>query len=326
MSYSVLPTEEIKQAKTLMRDAFCGALTAAAEKNPRVTYLDADLASAFGMTPFFKAFPDRAIDCGIQEADMVGVAAGLSLAGQIPFAHSFGCFTTRRAADQVMLSCLYGRANVRLIGSDPGITASHNGGTHMPFEDIGVLRSMPGITILDLTDPVLLADIVAQLSGDKYYGTYYMRFPRKSVSAVYAEGSTFEIGKGNLLREGGDVTLIACGIMVAEAILAAAILEAEGISARVVDMFTIKPVDRELIAESAQKTGCIVTAENHNEVGGLFAAVAETCAALSPVPIEAVGTGDRFGQVGSEGYLKQEYGLTAEEIAAKAKRAVERKG
>ena len=308
-----------------MRDAYCAAMMKAAGANSDVVFLDADLSSAFGMTPFFKAYPERAIQCGIAESNMVGIAAGLSSVGKIPFAHSFGCFTSRRACDQIMISCAYAKQNVRLIGSDPGITAAHNGGTHMPFEDMGVLRSIPDITLFDLTDPVMLTDIVAQLCTDKYYGVYYMRFPRKNALLVYEDGGSFEIGKGNVLRNGTDVTIIASGIMVAQALCAADILQTQGISARVVDMFTWKPVDAELIAKCAEETCAIVTAENHNTVGGLFSAVSEVSVARCPVPIEAVGITDRFGQVGSESYLRTAYGLTDENIVKSVLRAIERK-
>ncbi|MDR0917607.1 MAG: transketolase family protein [Oscillospiraceae bacterium] len=317
--------EKIEKSPELMRDAYCSALIAAAEIDPNVVALDADLVSAFGMKPFFDKFPDRAIQCGIAEANMVGIAAGLSSVGKIPFAHSFGCFTSRRACDQIMISCAYAKLNVRLIGSDPGITAAHNGGTHMPFEDVGVLRSIPDITIIDATDPVMLRDLVAQLAGPKYYGVYYLRFPRKNAKAVYAAGSTFEIGRGNVLRDGADVTIFASGIMVAESLAAAETLAAQGVSARVADVFTIKPIDRELIAKSAAETGAIVTAENHNVVGGLYSAVSETVAATIPVPIERVGVEDAFGQVGSESFLASAYDLTAEHIVRAALAAVARK-
>jgi transketolase len=308
-----------------MRDAYCSALLAAAERNENVVALDADLSSAFGMTPFFKAYPERAIQCGIAEANMVGIAAGLSEAGKIPFAHSFGCFTSRRACDQIMISCAYAKLNVRLIGSDPGVTAAHNGGTHMPFEDMGVLRSIPGITLMDVTDPVMLTDIVAQLAGDEHYGVYYLRFPRKNAAAIYAEGSSFEIGKGITLRRGTDVTVIASGILVEQALLASDILAKDGVSAGVVDMFTWKPVDSQLISRCARETGAIVTAENHNITGGLFAAVSEAAARFSPVPIEPVGVEDAFGQVGGEEYLRGAYSLTAEKIVSAARAAIARK-
>ncbi len=314
---------ELKKAEVPMRDAYCNTLMQMAEKDERIVALDADLISSSGMKPFFAKFPERAIQCGIAEANMIGIAAGLSLTGKVPFAHSFGPFASRRVCDQIFISAAYANLNIRILGSDPGVTAAYNGGTHMPFEDMGVLRSIPGITLIEPCDPVAVADIVSQLAD--VYGVYYMRMARKSSIAVYEPGSTFEIGKGNLLRNGTDVTIISSGIMVAESLKAAAALEADGVSARVVDLFTWKPIDTELIIDCAEKTGAIVTAENHNIFGGLGSAVAEAVTQNCPVPMEFVGVTDRFGQVGTEDFLRVEYGLTAEKVAAAAKRAIERK-
>ena len=319
--FKVLP--ELKTSETLMRDAYCNTLMELAETDSRIVALDADLVSSSGMKPFFKAYPERAIQCGIAEANMIGVAAGLSLTGKVPFCHSFGPFASRRVCDQIFISAAYAKLNVRIIGSDPGVTAAYNGGTHMPFEDMAVLRGIPEITLIEPCDPVQLADVTRQLID--VYGVYYIRMVRKSATAVYAPGSTFEIGKGNLLRAGTDVTIIASGIMVAEALKAAEELAAEGVSARVVDLFTWKPIDMELIAKCAEETGAFVTAENHNVYGGLGSAVAEAAAKTVPVPIEMVGTDDRFGQVGTEAFLRNEYRLTAQRIAEAAKKAIERK-
>ena len=314
---------ELKTSETLMRDAYCSTLMELAETDKRIVALDADLVSSSGMKPFFKAYPDRAIQCGIAEANMIGVAAGLSLTGKVPFCHSFGPFASRRVCDQIFISAAYAKLNVRIIGSDPGVTAAYNGGTHMPFEDMAVLRGIPEITLIEPCDPVQLADVTRQLVD--VYGVYYIRMVRKNATAVYAPGSTFEIGKGNVLRAGTDVTIIASGIMVAEALKAAEELANEGVSARVVDMFTWKPIDTELIAKCAEETGAFVTAENHNVYGGLGSAVAEAAAKTVPVPIEMVGTDDRFGQVGTEAFLRSEYRLTAQRIAEAAKKAIERK-
>jgi len=306
-----------------MREAYCETMMSLAEVNNNIVALDADLISSSGMKKFFEAYPDRAIQCGIAEANMIGVAAGLSLVGKIPFAHSFGPFASRRVCDQIFISAAYAKLNVRIIGSDPGVTAAYNGGTHMPFEDMGVLRSIPDITLIEPTDPVMVSDIVRQLAD--VYGVYYIRMARKNAVGVYEDGSTFEIGKGNQLRNGTDVTVIASGIMVAEALKAAEILAEAGVSARVVDMFTWKPMDVELVAKCAEETGAIVTAENHNIYGGLGAAVAEACVKTVPVPIEMVGIKDQFGQVGTEDYLRKAYNLTAEAIVDAAKKAIERK-
>lgn len=307
----------------MMREMYCNTLMELAEKNPNIVALDADLIGSSGMKPFFKAFPDRAIQCGIAEGNMIGIAAGLSAVGKIPYAHSFGCFASRRTCDQIMISAAYAKANVRIIGSDPGITAAYNGGTHMPFEDMGVLRSIPQITLIEPTDPVMLGDLVKQLA--ELHGVYYIRMARKNVTGIYEDGGVFEIGKGNVLKKGRDVTIIASGIMMAEALKAAERLAAEGVNAAVVDMFTWKPIDKALIGEMAESTGAIVTAENHNTIGGLGAAVSEAAVQTVPVPIEMVGIEDRFGQVGTQDYLRYVYDLTDEAIVMAALRAIDRK-
>jgi len=313
----------LEKSPKLMRDAYCETMMSLAKANKNIVALDADLISSSGMKKFFEAYPDRAIQCGIAESNMIGVAAGLSLVGKIPFAHSFGPFASRRVCDQIFISAAYAKLNVRILGSDPGVTAAYNGGTHMPFEDMGVLRSIPEITLIEPTDPVMVSDIVRQLAD--VYGVYYIRMARKNAVGIYEEGSTFEIGKGNQLRNGTDVTVIASGIMVAEAMKAAEMLADQGVSVRVVDMFTWKPIDTELVARCAEETGAIVTAENHNIFGGLGAAVAEACVKTVPVPIEMVGIKDQFGQVGTEDYLRKAYNLTAEAIVDAAKKAIERK-
>ena len=315
--------ESFEKNGTMMRETYCDTLLALAVDNENIVVLDSDLVSSSGMKPFFQRFPDRAFNCGIAEANMIGIAAGLSVMGKIPFAHSFGCFATRRVCDQIMISAAYAKQNVRIIGSDPGVTAAYNGGTHMPFEDMGVLRSIPEITLIEPCDNVILEDIVRQLADLK--GVYYIRMARKNAYSVYKDGSKFHIGRGNTLVDGTDVTVFASGIMVHEALKAASILHVEGVSARVVDMFTWKPIDTELVDNCARITGAFVTAENHNIVGGLGSAIAEVAAKVRPVPIEMVGVKDRFGQVGTEDFLREEYELTAPEIVAAAKRAIARK-
>jgi len=314
---------EFEKNPRMMREIYCETLIGLAAENESIVVLDADLISSSGMKPFYARFPDRAIQCGVAEANMVGIAAGLSAMGKVPFAHSFGCFASRRVCDQIMISAAYAKQNVRIVGTDPGITAAYNGGTHMPFEDMGVLRSIPGITLLEPTDNVMLAEILAQLSIVR--GVYYMRMVRKNTVSIYREGSKFEIGRGNLLADGRDVTIIASGIMVYQALKAAETLASDNISARVVDMFTWKPIDAGLVEDCARITGAIVTAENHNVIGGLGSAVAEAAAQSRPVPIEMVGVKDRFGQVGTEDFLRAEYSLTAADIVEAAKRAIARK-
>jgi len=307
----------------MMREVYCDTLIEVALENEDIVILESDLMSSAGTKPFFQRFPDRAFNCGVAEANMIGIASGLSAMGKIPYAQSFGCFATRRVCDQIMISAAYSKQNVRIVGTDPGVTAAYNGGTHMPFEDMGVLRSIPEITLIEPADNVILQDMIRQLA--KATGVFYVRMARKNAVSIYTEGSSFHIGRGNTLIDGTDVTIFASGIMVYQALKAASILQIDNISARIIDMFTWKPIDTELIDNCARITGAFVTAENHNIIGGLGSAIAETTAKLRPVPIEMVGVKDRFGQVGTEDFLREEYELTATDIVAAAKRAIERK-
>ncbi len=306
-----------------MRDAYCEALMAAAEDNPHIICIDADVMHSMGTVPFAAKFPDRSINCGIQEANAVGVAAGLSITGFTPFFHAFGTFATRRAYDQIFLSCAYAHANVKIIGGDAGVTAAMNGGTHMPFEDMGIMRNIPQMTVIEPADSTVIRQMVPQMA--RTYGNFYMRSCRRNVTKIYDEGSRFAIGKGELLKEGSDLTIIACGIMVYEALKAAAALERENIKTGVIDMFTIKPIDKELIIESTEKSGALVTVENHNIINGLGSAVAEVLVENRPVPMERVGVKDRFGEVGEQGFLMEKFGLTAEEILSASHRVLSRK-
>lgn len=306
-----------------MRVVYCETLQQLARENDRIAVLDADLVGSSGTKPFFNEFPDRAIDCGIQENNMIGVAAGMSAAGMIPFAHSFGPFASRRCVDQIFISCAYAKLNVRIVGSDPGVTAAYNGGTHMPFEDMGALMSIPQITLLEPTDSVQLRWMIRQL--EKEYGVYYIRMLRKNAVGVFEEGSDFELGRIARLKEGADVAIVCSGILVGEALKAAAALEAQGVSAAVLNAFTWKPLDAETLAEYAAKCGCVVTAENHNITGGLGAAVAASLARTRPVPVEMVGVNDEFGEVGTEDFLRKRFDLTADHIIRAAKAAIARK-
>ena len=306
-----------------MRAVYCETLQQLARENDRIAVLDADLVGSSGTKPFFNEFPDRAIDCGIQENNMIGVAAGMSAAGMIPFAHSFGPFASRRCVDQIFISCAYAKLNVRIVSSDPGVTAAYNGGTHMPFEDMGTLMSIPQITLLEPTDSVQLRWMIRQL--EKEYGVYYIRMLRKNAVGVFEEGSDFELGKIARLKEGADVAIVCSGILVGEALKAAAALEAQGVSAAVLNAFTWKPLDAETLAEYAAKCGCVVTAENHNITGGLGAAVAASLSRTRPVPVEMVGVNDEFGEVGTEDFLRKRFDLTADHIIRAAKAAIARK-
>lgn len=255
---------------------------------------------------------------------MIGVAAGLSAGGKKPYCHTFGPFASRRCYDQLFLSVAYAGNSVRVIGSDPGVTAAYNGGTHMPFEDMALLRAIPGSTVIDITDAAML-EFVLRTTKDRQ-GLTYIRTSRKSFPAVYSADHPFEIGKGEVLRQGGDITIIACGLMVGEAMKAAEQLAGQGVDAHVVDMYTVKPLDAALVEKCAKETGAILTTENHNVIGGLGDAVgAAVLASGIPCKVHKHGVNDVFGSVGTQPDLQEHYGLTAAKIAEVAKALLARK-
>lgn len=303
-----------------MRKAYSSILDEMINEDKRVFVLEADLAEAISTNSIAKTNKDNYINCGIMEANMVGVASGLSLVGDIPFVHTFSPFVTRRDFDQIFLSGAYAKNNMKILGSDPGIYAQHNGGTHTSFEDIALMRTIPNAVVMSISDTTMMKNILRQVKD--IYGIHYLSAVRKGSYKIYDENETFEIGKGKVLREGKDVTIIACGVMVVEALKAADTLHEEGIEATVIDMFTIKPIDKDLIVKYSKLTKGIVTAENHSVIGGLGSAVAEVLVENNPIPMRRVGVEDRFGQVGTLDFLQKEYKLTADEIVKKAKELV----
>jgi len=311
-----------EKEKRAMKDVF-GGVVAKLGEDPKFVYLDADLMSSIGTKKWADAHPNQAYNVGVSEANLAGMAAGLSAAGLKPLAHTFGPFASRRCYDQVFLSIAYSKNDVVMVGSDAGVTAAFNGGTHMPFEDMALYRAIPHATVVDVTDSAMLENVLPKLLEMK--GLKYIRLGRKEVIGVYEAGSDFDVGKAALVKDGNDVAIIASGIMVAEALKAAATLEGEGISALVLDMFTVKPIDADAVIAAAQKTGAIVTAENHNVIGGLGSAVADVLVKNTPVPMEMVGVQDEFGQVGPQDFLQKYYGLTADVIVEKVKAVLERK-
>ncbi len=307
-----------------MRAVYTDTLIELARKDKNIVVLEADLMAATGTKSFKQEFPERTFDVGVSEADMVGVAAGLSATGKIPFAASFGCFAARRTFDQFFLSANYAKQNVKLIGTDPGVTAQLNGGTHMPFEDIALMRSVPCLVVLEACDTVSLAKLIEKAAYHK--GCVYMRLHRKGSNTIYDENETFELGRGKVIREGTDVTLVANGfVMVPEAVAAAEILAEKGISAEVIDMHTFKPLDEDLLLASVSKTNAVVTCENHQIIGGLGSAVAEALSRKRPTKQAYVGVYDKFGQVGKLDYLMDAYNLTKETIVDKAEQIVKEK-
>jgi transketolase len=309
--------------KTATRDAYGKALVELGETHKNLIVLDADLAAATKTGMFKKAFPAQFIDCGIAEANMIGVAAGLAAAGYTVFASSFAMFAAGRAFEQIRNSLGYPGINVKIGATHAGISVGEDGASHQCCEDIGLMRTIPGMTILNPADDVEAR--LAVLAAVEHQGPVYMRFGRLAVPRVFDETYQFEIGKGVYLNEGTDVTIIATGLLVERAIAAVELLKSEGISAALINMATIKPIDREIILDAAKKTGCFVTAEEHNIIGGLGSAVAEVTAEACPVPVLRVGVEDTFGKSGPALELLEIFGLNAANIAAKAKRAIELK-
>jgi transketolase len=308
-----------------MRKTYGETLVELAESDERIVVLEADLMKASGTAIFRERFPERSFNMGVAEANMAGTAAGMSSMGKIPFANSFASFAGRKTYDQFFISANYARLAVKLVGGDPGITAKYNGGTHMAFEDGGMMRNIPGLTVFEPSDNRSLAALVRQSAAAP--GCTYMRLHRKGGQQLYDADQDFELGRGLVLREGSDVTLIATGfVMVPQALEAAEELAREGISAAVIDMHTVKPIDRELVARYAESTGALVTCENHQVTGYLASAVAEVLVETAPVAAERVGVQDEFGEVGPVDYLAERYGLTAATIAEKARAALARKG
>ena len=307
-----------------MRTVYTETLCDLAENDPRVVLLEADLMRASGTQEFQRRFPERTFNLGVAEANMVGVAAGLSSTGKIPFANTFACFASRRAFDQFFISANYAQLNVKLVGTDPGVTAALNGGTHMAFEDIGLMRTIPGLVIIEPGDPVSVRALVK--AAAEHPGSVYLRLQRKDADVIYDEAETFELGKGKTLKKGSDVAILATGaVMLIESLKAAKILEEEGISAAVVDMHTIKPIDKDLVLEMAEQCGAILTCENHQIINGLGSAVAEVLAENYPTPMLRVGVKDLFGEVGSQAYLTERFGLSAESICEHARKLVSKK-
>ncbi|MEN6324408.1 MAG: transketolase family protein [Proteiniphilum sp.] len=296
-----------------MRAVYAQALIELAEKDERIVLLEADLMKASGTLVFKNSFPDRTFQVGVAEANMVGIASGLSAGGKIPFADTFSCFAARRAYDQFFISANYAKQNVKLVGTDPGVTAAFNGGTHMSFEDIGLMRNVPKLVVFEPSDPVSLKKLVEK--NAYYKGSTYMRLQRKAANILYSENEEFELGKGKILFDGTDVTIIATGVvMVNEALAARELLSKKGISAAVIDMHTIKPIDAELVLTYAKKTGFIVSCENHQIFNGLGSAVAEVLSENQPTLLKRIGVNDEFGEVGTQNYLQKRFGLTAENI------------
>lgn len=311
----ILPKPELSDKE--IRDIYGQLLLEYAKKDDRIVVLNADLARSDSTLKFKEMFPDRFVDVGVAEANMMGISAGLANMGLIPFAHSFTPFATRRAYDQITISIAYADLPVKIIGTDPGVTAELNGGTHMSFEDAGIMRNLANMTVVEPADEVQLKSLFEQILY--YEKPIYVRLYRRRKEKYFTDDAKFEIGKIATLKDGRDITIVCSGLMVGQAIIATNMLESEGISVRLLNMHTLKPVDEETIVKAAKETGKIVVAENHSIINGWSSAVAEVLAEHYPVPMKRIGIRDHFGEVGSTEFLLKKYHMTAQDIYDSAK-------
>jgi len=294
------------------RDAYGKALIKLGKINPNIVVLDADLSKSTKTADFAKEFPERFFNMGIAEANMIGTAAGLATCGKIPFASTFAVFATGRVFDQIRMSICYSRTNVKICATHGGISVGEDGPSHQSIEDIALMRVLPNMTVIVPADGIETEKAV--FAAASYNGPVYLRMGRSKIPVIFDEKYQFEIGKGNILNEGSDVSIIACGSMVQESLEAGKELLKKGIKARVVNMPTIKPIDEDLIIRCAEDTGAIVTCEEHNIIGGLGSAVAEVTGEKCPVPIKRIGINDKFAESGSPKELFEKYKLSAKYI------------
>ncbi len=309
--------------KVATRDAYGDALVSLGKKRNDVVVLDADLSGSTKTSKFAKAFPDRFFNIGIAEQDMMGTAAGLAIGGKLPFASTFAVFATGRAWEQVRQSVCYPNMNVKIVASHSGITVGEDGGSHQSVEDIAVMRVLPHMTVIVPADGPETFKAIEAVA--EYKGPCYVRVGRNKVPTLFGDDYQFRIGKAHVFHEGKDAAIIACGIMVAEALKARDLLKNDGIDAGVINMSTIKPIDADAVIAAAKRCGAIVTAEEHSIIGGLGGAVAEVLAEAAPVPMVRVGVKDAFGTSGDYEGLLRHYGISAENIAEAAKEAIKKK-
>ena len=306
--------------KMATREAYGKALVKLGKINDDVVVLDADLSKSTKTNDFLKAYPNRFFNMGIAEQNLVGAACGFATAGKIPFASTFAMFATGRAFEVIRNSVCYPKLNVKICATHAGITVGEDGGSHQSVEDISLMRSIPNMTVVVPADGIEAEKMI--FAAAEFNGPMYVRLGRSAVPTIFGEDYNFEIGKGVVLRDGNDVTIIACGIMVNEALIAADILKEENINARVINISTIKPIDTELIIKAAKETKAIVTAEEHSIIGGLGSAVSEVVCENHPVVVKKVGMNDCFGESGTPNELLAKYGLTAKDIVEKVKEAL----
>ena len=309
--------------KLAQRNYYGKALAELAKEDPKVVVMDADLAGSTKTSDFQKVCPERSVEVGIAESNMIGIAAGLAASGKTVFASTFGVFATGRCWEQIRLAVAYPKLNVKIVATHCGISVGEDGASHQALEDIAIMRALPNMVVVAPADAYEAFAATKALA--KYNGPAYMRMGRADFPTILEPDMEFQIGKASVLREGTDVTIVGCGQMVSFCMDAAETLQAEGISAEVINMSTIKPLDTETLIASVSKTGCCVTAEEHSIIGGLGSAVAEALCDSTCVPLERVGTKDTFGESGKPADLMVKYGLTADDIVAAAKKSVSRK-
>ena len=307
-------------SKIATREAYGKALVKLGKINDDVVVLDADLSKSTKTNDFLKAYPNRFFNMGIAEQNLVGAACGFAAAGKVPFASTFAMFATGRAFEVIRNSVCYPKLNVKIAATHAGITVGEDGGSHQSVEDISLMRSIPNMTVVVPADGIEAEKMI--FAAADFNGPMYIRLGRSAVPTIFEEDYKFEIGKGVVLRDGNDVTIIACGIMVNEALIAADILKEENINARVINMSTIKPIDTDLIIKAAKETKAIVTAEEHSIIGGLGSAVSEVVSESNPIIVKKVGMNDCFGESGTPSELLEKYGLTAKSIVEKVKEAL----
>lgn len=311
-------------SRMTLQSAYGEALQELGARYPNLVVLDADLSKITQTIRFARSYPDRFVNVGIAEQNMMAIAAGLATTGMIPVAHTYACFASMRACEQIRTFVAYPNLNVKIVTTSAGIEEGWSGVTHQAIEDMAIMRVIPNMTVVAPSDPLLTRRAAEAIV--RHQGPVYMRLGRNPFPVIYEEGLSFTLGKAISLRDGEDVTLIACGIMVEKALRASEILQQEGIKARVLDMHTIKPLDEEAVLSAARETGALVTAEDHLVAGGLGGAVAELLASRCPIPLERIGLQDTFGETGDPERLFEKYGMTAEDLAAAARRAIARKG
>jgi transketolase len=314
--------EIVSQSKKDTRSGFGDGIYEVAKKNPNVVALSADLAGSLKLNQFIKEFPDRFFQCGIAEANMMGIAAGLTIGGKIPYTATFANFSTGRVYDQIRQSIAYSGKNVKICASHAGLTLGEDGATHQILEDIGLMKMLPGMTVIVACD--YNQTKAATIAIADHEGPVYLRFGRPAWP-IFTKEEDFEIGKAQVFSEGSDVSIFACGHLVWNAIQAGIILEEKGISTEIINIHTVKPLDEKAVIKSIRKTGCAVTAEEHNIIGGMGDVIAQCAAKNFPIPIEFVGTNDTFGESGTPGELLKKYGLDVPDIVTAAEKVINRK-